>query len=365
VRKIRWNFHLQPWMIVSAAWLGPACLAALRETVRNRLGGEPVNWRSVCWEGGDWLLCAVLTPFVFVLAARLPLRPGAARKTFPLHALASLFFCAAWSLGGVALHYFLIPSPGETWFPTPLQWFLTTLPFGVGFYFAMVATEHAFRFLFESRQSETRAAQLTAQLAESRLGALRMQLNPHFLFNSLNTILVMVRDGDDDSAADAIERLAAVLRRVLKVTPMHEVALADEIEFLQQYLAIEQARFSDRLRPRFEIAESVQRAAVPELILQPLVENALRHGIGKRTDSGVLTISARRDGDALVLLVQDDGAGLPSTGVREGVGLGNTRERLATLYGNRATLDLLPAEHDGTIVVIRLPFHELPSSAED
>jgi two-component system, LytTR family, sensor kinase len=224
---------------------------------------------------------------------------------------------------GALLRSLLIPKTEDDWFPSPFQWFLTSLPFGFAVYFAVLATEHAFRFLLESRQSETQAARLAAQLAEARLGALRMQLNPHFLFNSLNTILVMVRDGDKLGAAASIERLAGVLRRILKVDQEHEIALGDAIEFLEQYLAIEETRFSDRLRPRFDVAPSLRNAAVPELILQPLVENALRHGIGKRTESGLLTISARRDGDDLVLVVEDDGAGLPAAGVREGVGLSN------------------------------------------
>jgi two-component system LytT family sensor kinase len=365
MRFSHWNIRSRPWLLVSAAWLGPAVLAAFREFVRARLGGSPVAWRSVLWEGGDWLVYAAFTPLVFLLAERYPLRQGKLWKTLPLHFLASLVFCAGWAIVGALLRSVLVPSTENDWFPSPLEWFLTSLPFGFAVYFAVVATEHAFRFLLESRQSETQAALLAAQLAEARLGALRMQLNPHFLFNSLNTILVMVRDGDDRSAAASIERLAGVLRRILKVEQKHEIALADEIEFLEQYLAIEETRFSDRLRPRFDVTRSLWRAAVPELILQPVVENALRHGIGKRTESGVLSISARREGDDLVLVVADDGAGLPAAGLHEGVGLSNTRERLATLYGKRARLELLPGEEGGAVTVIRLPFRELPSTPED
>jgi two-component system, LytTR family, sensor kinase len=358
-----WNIRSKPWLLISAAWLGPAILAALREFVRARLQGQPVTWQSLVWEGGDWLLYAAFTPLVFLLSARCPLRQGQVWKTVPLHFLASLVFCAGWAIAGVALRSLLLGRSENDWFPSPLEWFLTSIPFGFAVYFAVLATEHAFRFLLESRQRETQAALLAAQLAEARLGALRMQLNPHFLFNSLNTILVMVRDGDHGSAADSIERLAGVLRRILRVDQEHEIPLADEIEFLEEYLAIEKARFSDRLRPHFDIARSLQRVAVPELILQPLVENALRHGIGKRTESGELTISARRDGDDLVLAVRDDGAGLPASGIEEGVGLSNTRERLATLYGEHAGLELSAGEPAGALAVIRLPFRELPAAS--
>lgn len=347
-------------MLVSAAWLGPAALAAFQEYARARLGGRAVVWQSLLWQGSDWVICAAFTPLVFLLAQRLPLRQPALGKALTTHLLAALAFCAGWSVVGELLRHALVPGAGEDWFPSTLRWFLTTLPFGFAVYFGVAAAEHAFRFLLESRRSETRAALLAAQLAEARLGALRMQLNPHFLFNGLNTILVMVRDGDCDAAADSIEHLARVLRRVLAADRGHEVPLADEIEFLEQYLAIEQSRFPDRLRPQFDVPAELRRAAVPELILQPLIENALRHGIGQRTESGVITVQARRDGGELILTVRDDGAGLPAGGVREGVGLSNTRERLATMYGRPAGLWLSQGDRCGAVAVIRLPFRELP-----
>jgi signal transduction histidine kinase len=349
---------------VSAAWLGPAALAAFQEYARARLGDRPVSWQVLLWEGSDWFICAAFTPLVFLLAGRLPLRQAGLWKALPLHLLAALAFCAGWSAVGVLLRHALIPGGGEDGFPSPLRWFLTTLPFGFAVYFGVVAAEHASRYLLESRRNETRAALLAAQLAEARLGALRMQLNPHFLFNGLNTILVMVRDGDCAAAADSIERLASVLRRVLAADRGHEIPLADEIDFLEQYLAIERSRFPDRLRPQFDVPPALRRAAVPELILQPLVENALRHGIGQRTESGVLSVSARRDGDELVLTVRDDGAGLPAAGVREGVGLSNTRERLATMYGRPVGLWLTPGDRGGAVAVVRLPYRELPPTGD-
>jgi two-component system, LytTR family, sensor kinase len=364
VRFSRLHIPVRPWLLVSAAWLVPTLLAASQGLARALLARRAVDWRSLFWDGGDWFICAFLTPFVFALAARLPLRQGTLWRNVLPHLLAALVFCAAWAAIGALLRILLVPR-SDDWFPSPVEWFLTTLPFGFAIYFGVVASEHAFRFLFESRQSATRAALLAAQLAEARLGALRMQLNPHFLFNSLNTILVMVRDGDDRNAADSIERLAGVLRRILRADRRQEVPLAEEIDFLKEYLAIEQARFSDRLRPRFDVPESLGNAQVPDLMLQPIVENALRHGIGKRTESGELIVTARRRFDDLVLTVQDDGAGLPETGAQEGVGLSNTRERLATLYGTRGRLDVSPAEPRGVIVAIRLPFHDLPADRED
>jgi len=364
MRLKREDIRVRPWFLASAAWSGPAILAIVKVFIEFRLGDrKEVTWQTLFWESGDWLIYAVFTPPVFWLANRYPLRRGTLWKTLPFHFLASIVFCAGWTTAGSFLHSWLFPSEKTDW--SKMGWFVGSLPFGFAVYFAVVAAEHAFRYLIESRQRETQAALLAAQLAEARLGALRMQLNPHFLFNSLNTILVMVRDGDDKAAASSIERLADVLRRVLKIDQKHEITLAEEIDFLGQYLAIEQSRFSDRLHPHFDIAHALRAASVPELILQPLVENALRHGFGKRTESGKLLISARREGGDLLLIVQDDGAGLPTEAIQEGVGLANTRERLATLYGNRGQLELSRRDGGGAIAVIRLPFHEHPSGTSD
>ncbi len=186
-----------------------------------------------------------------------------------------------------------------------------------------------------------------------------MQLNPHFLFNSLNAITVLVRDHNTAAASQTLELLSDLLRQVLRTDETHETTLSRKLQFLERYLAIEQVRFSDRLRPRFEIDPTVAQAAVPRFLLQPLVENALRHGIAQRADAGLVKVSARREGNELVLTVRDDGAGLssmPDTG--SGVGLSNTRARLAALYGGTATLEITNAEGGGVVATVRLPYHE-------
>jgi LytS/YehU family sensor histidine kinase len=188
-----------------------------------------------------------------------------------------------------------------------------------------------------------------------------MQFNPHFLFNSLNAITVLVRDQNTAAASRMLELLSDVLREVMRTDASHEAPLSAEVEFLERYLAIEQVRFSDRLRPRIEIDAGISRASVPRFLLQPLVENALRHGIARRADSGLLEVGARREGSQLVLTVRDDGPGMPAaTGPRSvgGVGLANTRARLAALYGEHATLEVANAEGGGAIATVRLPYHE-------
>ena len=223
-----------------------------------------------------------------------------------------------------------------------VSWFFITLPFGVAVYFAVVGAERAVYYFFESR--------------EARLSALRSQLNPHFLFNSLNAVGVLVRDRDVETASRVIEELGTMLHELLEPDAKHEITLAEEMAFLNRYLVVEQIRFSDRLRPTFDIAPGTLGAAVPALVLQQLVENAVRHGIAKRTESGHIHVAARREGADLVLVVSDDGPGLTDVNA-SGVGLTNLRARLATLHGARARLDLTSSPTGGAIATVRLPYH--------
>jgi two-component system, LytTR family, sensor kinase len=348
--------QLPVWLFVSAAWLVPAILAVLKEYARGLVaGGEPPDPRVLLFEGGDWLIYAPLTPLVFVLARRYPLERGVLARRLPLHLAASIGLCAAWALGGCLLSYALFHS-------TPynaggLNWFLTSLPFGVAVYFAVLGVEHAVFYFVEARRRETQAARLEAQLSEARLGALRMQLQPHFLLNSLNALTVVVRDRDTATATRMLEQLGDMLRRVVRPDRPQEVSLAEELQFVRQYLGIEAVRFSDRLRPSFAVDEVVLGAAVPEFLLQPLVENAVRHGLAQRLAATLLRIEARREGEDLIVSITDDGPGPIQPA--EGVGLGATRERLATLYGDRARLELVQTAEGGARVTVRLPYREL------
>jgi LytS/YehU family sensor histidine kinase len=298
-----------------------------------------------------------------------------------LHLLFSLLFCAVWAGSGTVLKALVEPrglasSGGPAVYF--VSWVFITLPFGVAVYLAVVGIEHAIRYFVEAREREIQLARLAEQLSGARFEALQAQLNPHFLFNTLNTIAVLVRDGDK-TAARIVEQLSDVLRRTLTRHRTAEVPLAEELELVRQYLAIEQARFSDRLRPRFEIDETVLSAAVPGFALQHLVENAIRHGIAKRSDAGRVDVVARllspaesrglprvesRGGrDVLELSVTDDGPGIDQEAAAAvGHGIENTRERLRALYGDRASLVVERSAVEGTtgtIATLRLPYHEM------
>jgi len=240
-------------------------------------------------------------------------------------------------------------------------WIFVTLPFGVVVYLSIAGIAHAIRYFLEATEREVQLARVSEQLAGTRLAALQAQLNPHFLFNSLNTIAVLVRDGDSATATRVIEQLSEVLRSTLNRTQVNEVPLEDELALVRQYLAVEQARFSDRLRPVLDVDPGVLSAAVPRFALQHLVENALRHGIAKRTDAGRVIVTARRDGDRLQLSVEDDGPGPSAAEVAAtGHGLENTRERLRTLYGEHASLTVTAAPSQGAVARLTVPYRELP-----
>ncbi len=342
------------------AWVGPACLAAGKSYLQGRLGGAATPWRSLAFEGGDWLICALLTPAIFFHAHRYPLTRDALARRVPQHLLAALVLCVAWAGLGILYGSLLY---GRGWSPYgmgSLSWVLTTLPFGVAVYFAVLGVERATAYLLEARERATQAARLTAQLADARLAALRAQMQPHFLLNSLNAVTVIVRDRDTATATRMLEQLGELLRRVLRSEGPQEVTLSAELEFVREYLAIEAIRFSDRLRTEFAVDPAILGAAVPEFLLQPLVENAVRHGVERRGSATVVRIEARREGDELVVSVTDEGSepAAPAEPPGEGVGLANTRERLVTLYGERAHLRLLrtPA---GASVTVHLPYREL------
>ncbi|HTH48963.1 MAG TPA: histidine kinase [Candidatus Limnocylindria bacterium] len=226
-------------------------------------------------------------------------------------------------------------------------------------YWIIVSVAHALLFYRRSQERERKALELAAGLAQAKLQALRMQLQPHFLFNTLNAISTLVHR-DARAADEMIGNLSDFLRLTLETADQQEIPLRQELEFLDHYLAIEQVRFGDRLEVIRDLTPEVFPALVPSLILQPLVENAIRHGLEPNRQAGRLVISASRDGGVLRLAVRDNGVGLKAASGREGIGLANTRARLFELYGGAARLDLKGGPEGGLAVEITLPLHSEP-----
>lgn len=355
------------WLIVLAVWSVPALLAAVETFVFWRMSGRDYPfWRAVVTQGPAWLTYALLTPVIFALGRRLPLQRPRLARHLALHLAVSLTAGVAYAVLATAASTAFAPAPRSMPFGRmALSWYLSALPLTTLAYFGVLGAGHALTYLAESRRRETEASRLAAQLAEARLGALRMQLHPHFLFNTLNAITVLARDGDTRAVTRTLELLAELLREVLRSDATHHVSLDTELAFARRYLAIEELRFADRLRVEERVDDAARDAGVPAFALQPLVENALRHGIAPRAGGGTVQVGARRAGDDVELWVSDDGVGLPAdwSGADDyGVGLSNTAARLAELHGARAALDVARAAGGGTRVTVRLPYRASAAS---
>jgi signal transduction histidine kinase len=300
---------------------------------------------------GPWLVWSALSPVLFRAVDRRPVE-SIRSPVLLLHILAAL----ALSFTLQALRPPSKHRQSENSRPSATAKY--TRPFfgpDVFVYFAIVGVAHAFSFYRRSRERELRTVELAASLAEARLQALRMQLQPHFLFNSLNTIAALMHE-DPDRAEEMIEALADFLRLTLRDSQGAETSLRKEIEFVQRYLDIEKIRFGERLVCRIEIPDESLDLRVPVLLLQPLVENSVTHGIERKVGPGEILIQARLECGRLHLTVRDNGLGLPAN-PRVGVGLANIRERLRELHGEAARLHISSAE--GTTVEIELPAHQL------
>ena len=266
-------------------------------------------------------------------------------------------------------------------FPTVMKSYAETIGFLLIFgglhgiiisYWTVLGIQIAFRYYHqyqERRQQalrlELQASELQTQLVQAQLTALKGQLQPHFLFNTLNAIMVLVRQGKGPQAEEMLARLSDLLRSVLEDVEAQEVPLRRELESLQLYLSIEEVRFQDRLRVEISVEPEALDAAVPHLGLQPIVENAIRHGIGRRSMAGRIEISASRVNGSLQIQVRDDGPGfLPGAlDAARGIGLANTRARLRQLYGDAARLTLENGAEGGAVATMILPYRAEPGTS--
>jgi two-component system, LytTR family, sensor kinase len=343
------------WLVIAVIPFIPALLSAVRSYLQSRIQHGRADWNEVAFTFFNWLLLGVVTPLIYVLARRYPIRKKEIGRAIGGHLLGGIAFGLIWAAIGVLLGWLLgrFPGEGAIW-RGYVAWLVSTFPYSMLLYLLMLGCVYAFTYYDEARQRESQQARLAAQLAQARLGALRMQLNPHFLFNSLNAITVLVRDNNNHGASEMLELLSDVLRHVLQNKKEPEVTLHEETTFIEKYLAIEQVRFSDRLKIRFSIEPTLRDVLVPELILQPLVENAIRHGIAQRIEDGEMEIAARENEGNLLLSVQDNGPGYQACG-RTGVGLANTRARLEELYGAAGLLHVSTGKDGGTVAVLSFP----------
>ncbi len=349
-----------PWVLFVGLWTVIGLSFASQFYLSSHLFGYyTVTWKqAISITLGDWYVWAFLSLPIIWLARHFPLHRRHWFRLLVIHIAASLVICVAYVLIRAAVGQLQNPLLGmtTTFWGTVEQLFLKNSLLNLLIYWIIVSVSHAFDYYRKFRDREVATADLERRLAEARLMALQMQLNPHFLFNTLHTISALVHK-DPDEAEEMIARLSELLRLALENTEANELPLREELEFLDRYLEIEQTRFGDRLKVARDIAPETLDALVPNLLLQPLVENAIRHGVERNAQAGVVELRAWREDDRLCCEVSDNGPGAASgETIRLGVGLSNTRARLQHLYGNRQHFQLRNRSAGGLTVSLSLPF---------
>jgi two-component system LytT family sensor kinase len=350
-RVRKWGLAFGFWTLLSLSYALSGGLSSISE-------GNPPGWlRMLDWNFSNFWLWMLLVPLVGSLG-----RLGAGhgwRRFCMVHVPAALAVALAQMLAHLLVFWSLSGPGGRMPVHTLGQYlrmeFVYSYHLAVLTYWIILVVLLGMESRRRLRDERLRRTQLETQLAQSQLQALRMQLQPHFLFNTLNAISALAL-ADPLQARLMIARLSDFLRLTLEERHAPQVPLSRELEFLTCYLDIQQVRFQDRLSTQFDVADDTLGAAVPNLILQPLVENALRHGLQDKPGAGILRISTQRDGEQLQLRVDDDGLGLPPQGALEGIGMGNTRSRLRMLFGDSAKLELTSLTNGGTRAEVCLPF---------
>ncbi|MEO8452910.1 MAG: histidine kinase [Gemmatimonadota bacterium] len=356
-------------LVVMAVATGFVLLETLKALVGTRLRGLDVGWATLLLQNLPWWYTwAALTPIVFYLGRQFPLtEPRAALRRLPVHALAATLLGSAhiWITGPIFYYanrrFLTAPTlPRLLW-----EWHATFLMLDIVTYAMILGTFHWVEFYLRHHEGlvvatrlSAQAAQLQRGLAQARLDALQRELHPHFLFNALNGATGLIRKGETGAAVGMLVALGDLLRTTLDRSLPLEIPLGREVALLERYVSIETTRFADRLTISIEIPEAFRSIPVPPLVLQPLVENAVRYGVARRPGPAAVTITAGMDQDGLQLTIADDGPGFPSTILAErrfGVGLSNTTARLEQLYGVRGSLTVRNGPRGGAIVIVTIP----------
>lgn len=357
-RSSSWPSRLE-WGIIVAFWATIALLSAGQELFDDGMRG--FHWGAIGREVLEYGMWAIITPFLFRFVEAFPIERSTWTRAIPLYVGVALATSIAIDLSEdllvAAFNPGAYPPVGPLkqiqgfWFIDELVTYFVVLVVGFARTYYLQKKERQ----EEAERLEERAESLETQLTEARLEALRMQLNPHFLFNTLHAVSTLV-DRDPGGVRRMIARLSELLRHVLDEDAPQEVPLSQELEFLEDYLEIQSIRFQGDLDTEIDVPSELHEAQVPNLILQPIVENAIKHGASQVRGVGRIEIAGQRAGDRLVLTIRDNGPGLP-TAQEEGVGLRNVRARLRELYGENQSLSLESETGEGTKATLKVPHH--------
>jgi sensor histidine kinase YesM len=353
------------WLIIFSIWTLFGFFFTSQFALQNQLSRNPVPfWQILSWQMVSGYVWFAMSPLLLWLAQKFPFEAHKWKRSVFVHIVASIVIAFVQQ----AIDTFFLTRlgyPPNRQFASFLEvykyFIFINLHLSILIYWGVVGIKSAYSYYQKYRERELTTSKLEARLATSRLQVLKGQLQPHFLFNTLNAISELIYK-DREAAERMIGDLSDLLRLSFEKLEVQEISLKQELEFLRKYLEIEQMRFHDRLIVEMEIAPDTLDASVPNMILQPLVENAIKHGIAPRSEGGKIQINAARSNGSLELTVSDNGIGVPSNDVEnlsEGVGLSNTRRRLKHLYGDRHKFKLKPIETNGLRVNLTIPFKEI------
>ena len=353
------------WLLAALIWLGVALFDAIETVTSMRDQGMHHRWTALFFTVlMGWVPWVLVTPFIVRLGRAYPLAKPRAASGWLSHgaAIAGMtLITSAWSaLLNVTLDP-MLPDFKAGPFGRLFRMKVESMPLEALVLYSFVLTIST---VLDSQarlaQHETERARLNEQLSKAQLEALQRQIEPHFLFNTLNAIAGLVRENRNDAAVSMIAGLSELLRRTLERSDAQRVPLGEEMEFLEKYLAIQKTRFADRLRVSVDVPRSLESAQVPSLLLQPIVENAVKHGIARRAQGGEIRVTAARNNGSLQLSVYNDGPALPPDWerTRPGIGMANMRTRLQTLYGSAFDLTMRNQAPGGVEVLVSVPFGE-------
>ncbi|HKP68951.1 MAG TPA: histidine kinase [Pyrinomonadaceae bacterium] len=352
------------WLTIWGVWTLFALFFTTQFALQNQLSPSPVPfWQILSWQLVSGYIWFAISPVILYLAKRFPFDEGRWKVSIPVHLVACVVIAfVQLAMDTAVLTRLGYPPPPRPPFPDFLsayKFFLqVNVHLSILIYMGVVGISSAYRYYQKYRERELQTSQLEARLAQSRLQVLKMQLHPHFLFNTLNAISELMHR-DPESADRMLTDLSDLLRLSFESLEVQEIPLKQELEFLGKYLEIEQMRFHDRLTVDIQISPDTLDACVPNMILQPLVENAIKHGIAPRSSGGRIDINAGRSNGHLEISVVDDGLGVPFGDLQnlpEGVGLSNTRRRLHHLYGEKHRFELAAIDKGGLAVTLEIPF---------
>ena len=335
------------WVAVFAGWTLLVIVFAVSSSLTYALTYQPPRWRyTMTMAATEWYVWAALTPLVAWLSWRLRVSRS---RWWRILALALIGIPIAFIKVTVTRAWRGISEGGGAYFQ------ITDLAVHYLIFWGIVGITHAWLYYREVQDRELRTSQLEAQLAQTRLQMLSMQLQPHFLFNTLNTIAELMHQRPE-AAERMIGGLSHLLRETLHAGLVDRVPIKQELSLLECYVDIQRARFGDRLNVNILVEPGATDALVPSLLLQPLVENSIKHGIGARAGAGYIAIVIARTGRRVAIEIQDDGCGFGAAPVKEGIGLGNCRSRLQALYGEgNYRLTIANRHGGGAMVRVELP----------